>query len=136
MTSVEAWSKEPPLQVGQRVKVIRDPGWPGPWPNEPVGVIEPILGEAFRVVDLNDPSINVPDSDRRLMREYLVQFDEPQLDTSGEGPYRAAVIWEKYLTPNGEISLDISDDAVSRRVERDEALRQVIESPGEGTVIS
>ena len=31
------------------------------------------------------------------MPEYLVHFDEPQLDCDGAGPYRAAVIWEKYL---------------------------------------
>jgi hypothetical protein len=30
--------------------VLRDPRWAGPWPNDPTGRIEPILGEAFRVV--------------------------------------------------------------------------------------
>lgn len=136
MPSIEDWSQEPPLQVGQRVRVIRDPDWPGPWPDEPIGVIEPILGEAFRVVDLTVSSINVPDSDRRLMREYLVQFDEPQIDTSGDGPYSAAVIWEKYVTPFGDITPDFTDESVLRRRMRDEALEQVMNSPGEGRVIS
>jgi hypothetical protein len=70
------------------------------------------------------------------MREYLVLFDEPQLDTSGDGPYSAAVIWEKYVIPDGDISLDLRNEAILRRAKVDEALRHVIESPGEGTVIS
>jgi hypothetical protein len=136
MTSVENWSQEPPIQIGQRVRVIRDPDWPGPWPQEPLGVVEPIMGAAFETVDLTSPAFRVPDSDRRLMREYLIRFDEPQLDSSGDGPYRAAVIWEKYVVPEGDISMDLSDEAVLRRAKDDEALRQVIESPGDGTVVS
>jgi hypothetical protein len=136
MNSVEDWSEESPLQVGQRVRIIRDPDWPGPWPNEPLGVIEPIFGKAFSVVNLKDSSVNVPDSDRRMMREYLVQFDEPQNDTSGDGPYSSAVIWEKYVTPFGDISLDSTDEQVPLRTLRDEALRQAIESPENGRVIS
>jgi hypothetical protein len=31
------------------------------------------------------------------MREFMVFFDEPQIDGDGMGPYYAAVIWEKYL---------------------------------------
>jgi hypothetical protein len=118
------------------VRIIRDPDWPGPWPQEPLGVVEPIQGEAFETVDLTNPAFNVPDSDRRLMREYLIRFDEPQLDSSGDGPYRAAVIWEKYVTPDGYISTDLSEEAVLRRTKDDEALRQVIALPGEGAVAS
>jgi hypothetical protein len=28
---------------------------------------------------------------------YWVKFDEPQLDSAGDGPYRKAQIWAKYL---------------------------------------
>lgn len=30
-------------------------------------------------------------------REYSVTFDEPQFDADGDGPYRKAVIWDRYL---------------------------------------
>jgi hypothetical protein len=29
--------------------------------------------------------------------EYSVTFDQPQFDASGDGPYRKAVIWARYL---------------------------------------
>src|ERR1700728_3575703 len=85
-------SDQSALSPGRRVKVVRDPEWPGPWPAEPLGVIEPIMGEPYQTIDLRISAINVPSSDRRIMREYLVQFDEPQRDTDGDGPYSAAVI--------------------------------------------
>jgi hypothetical protein len=28
---------------------------------------------------------------------YWVDFDEPQLDHEGNGPYRKALIWDRYL---------------------------------------
>jgi hypothetical protein len=65
---------------------------------EPLGLIDPDADAPIRVIDLAAmPEVNVPDEDRRLMPEYLVRFDEPQLDGDGAGPYYAAVIWEKYL---------------------------------------
>jgi hypothetical protein len=32
-------------------------------------------------------------------REYWVQFDGPQFDADGSGPYRKALIWERYIHP-------------------------------------
>ena len=77
---------------------MKDPAWDGPWPAEPLGIIDPEADAPIRVLDLAAmPEVNVPDADRRPMPEYLVHFDEPQLDSDGAGPYRSAVIWEKYL---------------------------------------
>ena len=28
---------------------------------------------------------------------YFVEFDEPQYDSGGDGPYRKASIWDRYL---------------------------------------
>lgn len=86
------------VRPGTRVKVVRDPDWPGPWPSEPTGVIDPYANAPVRVIDLATmPEVNVPDSDRGPMREFLVRFDEPQRDNDNAGPYSEAVIWEKYL---------------------------------------
>jgi hypothetical protein len=83
---------------GMRVKVVRDPDWDGPWPSEPTGTIDAGWDIPFKVIDLaNRPDINVPDSDRRPMRTFMVRFDEPAQDTSGDGPYYLAEVWEKYL---------------------------------------
>jgi len=80
---------------GTRVRVVRDPGWNGPWPAEPVGTIGPPV--PVRTINLATmPEVNVPEDERGPMREFYVAFDEPQLDGDGQGPYRAAVIWEKY----------------------------------------
>jgi hypothetical protein len=122
----------PALSPGYRVKVVLDPDWEGPWPAQPLGVIEPIMGEPYRTIDLRDRTVNVPSSDRHLMREYLVQFDEPQRDTDGDGPYSSAVIWEKYLRPLDEFVTDDSDETRWRRLAGDTALREVIKSPEKG----
>jgi len=42
------------------------------------------------------PEVNVPEKERGPTREYLVRFDEPQLDCDGD--FRAAVICEKVPT--------------------------------------
>ena len=127
-----ASEEQAPLSPGRRVKVVRDPDWPGPWPDEPFGVIEPIMGEPYRTIDLRDSTINVPLSDRGLMREYLVQFDQPQSDSDGDGPYSAAVIWEKYLRPLDEGIVEDSDTSRKRITARDVALGQVLRSPEKG----
>jgi hypothetical protein len=36
--------------------------------------------------------------------KYWVSFDQPQFDAAGEGPYRGAQIWGRYLRPVGESS--------------------------------
>jgi len=75
------------LPPGTRVRVIQDQEWVGPWREIFLGTIDRAL---------------VPQRvNNRVARagelEYLVTFDEPQLDASGEGPYRKAVIWDRYL---------------------------------------
>jgi hypothetical protein len=86
------------MRPGARVKVVRDPEWNGPWPSEPTGIIDPDAEFPMRTVDLAaTPEIHVPDSERGVMREFLVRFDQPQRDGDGAGPYESAVIWEKYL---------------------------------------
>ena len=85
------------VQPGTRVRVVQDPDWDGPWKREFLGTVE---GPAVpvNVLDLAAmPEVNVPDSDRGPMREFFVRFDEPQQDCDELGPYRSAVIWEKYL---------------------------------------
>jgi len=86
------------VRPGARVKVVKDSRWEGPWPSQPTGIIDPDADIPINVIDLAAmPEVNVPDADRGPMREFLVRFDEPQLDGDGAGPYYAAVIWEKYL---------------------------------------
>ena len=77
-----------------------DPDYPpGPWPAEPLatvvawpamlGDIDPTIqgGELYRLVDHRSG----PE------RHYFVEFDEPQLDGDGDGPYVSAEVWEGYV---------------------------------------
>lgn len=85
---------------GTRVKVVCDPEWLGPWPSEPTGAIAENFRIPFAVIDLAEPhppDVRIADTDPRLMRTFVVRFDEPAHDTSSDGPYRVAEIWEKYL---------------------------------------
>lgn len=121
-----------PLEPGTRVRVIRDANWPGPWPSEPLGVIEPLMGEPFREINLATMGVNVPDAEKGPTREYMVMFDEPQLDADGDGPYRAAVIWQKYLQPVGWVGVDQSPEALAARAADDAAIEAVLEHPERG----
>jgi hypothetical protein len=58
----------------------------------------------------------------------MVVFDEPQIDSEGDGPYEAAVIWETYLQVIGDADPPTAADEVRRR-RRDEALHETIEHP-------
>lgn len=88
------------VAAGTRVRVVRDPEWDGPWPSEPTGEIAEGFDVPFGVIDLSQRrDINVPDSDRCIMRTFMVRFDEPAEDGSGLGPYLIAKVWEKYLRP-------------------------------------
>jgi hypothetical protein len=78
----------PELVPGRRVKVIRDPEWAGPWPSEPLGVIEPTPSD-----------ISVEGNDSGPIRRYQIRFDDPQLDAEGYGPFLGATVPEKYLVP-------------------------------------
>jgi hypothetical protein len=78
----------PELQAGSRVKVVKDARWNGPWPSEPVGVVEPVLpGQLFIVSPSRFGSV----------KQYKVRFDEPQYDGDQQGPYVSAVIAQQYL---------------------------------------
>jgi hypothetical protein len=120
---------------GDRVRVVRDPAWNGPWPAEATGIVEPILGKPFRVINTTDASFNVADDERGEVREFMVRFDEPQLDVEGDGPYRAATVWEKYLVVLDDRPVkETRSDRRARRV-RDRALKEVIQHPERGEAI-
>jgi hypothetical protein len=70
------------LPAGSRVTVIRDADWAGPWQHQFRGTID---------------SLGVPEAVRHpRAREgelkYWVSFDQPQYESSGDGPYRKAQI--------------------------------------------
>ncbi|MFD7398616.1 ferrous iron transport protein A [Streptomyces virginiae] len=77
------------LPAGSRVVVVRDPSGDGPWREEFLGTIdsmgapEPVEHPRARAGEL----------------AYWVAFDEPQYDGDGDGPYRKALIWDRYLRP-------------------------------------
>ena len=57
------------------------------------------------------------------------------MDGDGDGPYRAAVIWRRYLEPLEYVGIDERPENLAR-IERDnEALRAVIDHPERGQVI-
>jgi hypothetical protein len=112
------------LRPGIRVKVISDPHALDTWPSEPTGIIEPFRGADFFVA--TDPGSGNP------IRNFLVIFDEPHDDGSGDGPYTAATFDERRLQPIGEADLDTSAEGEKRRSLIDFALREVIEHPERG----
>lgn len=116
---------EDSLRPGVRVKVRRAPDWSGPWPTEPLGIIEPFLGQPFRLVDRVRPAGQR--RRERMLREFWVVFDEPQTDGDGDGPYRAAAIWETYLEPIGEGVIDDTPEAQQAREAIDQAWRELSE---------
>lgn len=75
------------LPPGTRVRVVQDPEWDGPWEEVFVGTIDRTLPPQL----VNSPVAHSGE------REYSVIFDEPQLDADGDGPYRKAVVWDRYL---------------------------------------
>ncbi|MFD6530694.1 ferrous iron transport protein A [Streptomyces sp. NPDC060184] len=77
----DAW---PP---GTRVRVVQDPAWDGPWPVEFWGTVDGPEPPA--------PVEHAMAADGELA--YWVDFDRPQMDSEGAGPYRKARIWGRYL---------------------------------------
>ncbi|MEY9969585.1 hypothetical protein ABIA33_007674 [Streptacidiphilus sp. MAP12-16] len=75
------------LAPGSRVRVLRDPAWDGPWQREFLGTID----------DLAAPAPVQHAQARHGELAYWICFDEPQFDSGGEGPYRKALIWDRYL---------------------------------------
>ncbi|WP_234308864.1 MULTISPECIES: ferrous iron transport protein A [Streptomyces] len=82
----QAW---PPgaLAPGSRVRVVRARDWDGPWQVEFTGVIDPMGAP--------EPNLHAQALDGELA--YWVTFDAPQRDSCGDGPYRKAQIWDRYL---------------------------------------
>lgn len=70
--------------IGTRVQVLSDPDYgPGPWPAEPFGkIVGPPEAVEGRV---------------GMLTTYWVEFDEPQLDTDGDGPYSKSQVLGRYL---------------------------------------
>ena len=75
------------MPAGTRVRVIQDPEWSGPWRAVFRGTIDrTVPPQLVRHRLAHDGE-----------REYSVTFEEPQVDAAGDGPYRKAVIWDRYL---------------------------------------
>jgi hypothetical protein len=75
------------MPPGTRVRVVKDQSWDGPWRSEFTATIDATI----------IPLLVDHASARSGEREYSVVFDSPQLDADGDGPYRKAVIWDRYL---------------------------------------
>ncbi|GHA77734.1 hypothetical protein GCM10010305_21000 [Streptomyces termitum] len=77
---------------GTRVTVVRDPDWDGPWQAEFSGTIDAV-GAAV-------PNEHAQAFSGELL--YWVTFDAPQYDSDGDGPYRKAQVWGRYLRTRPE----------------------------------
>jgi len=75
------------IPAGTPVRIIQDSSWAGPWASVFTGTIsnmaapEPPASTAARPDEL----------------AYWVDFDQPQQDADGDGPYRKAQIWDRYI---------------------------------------
>ena len=77
------------MPPGTRVRVIKDSTWDGPWRRELTGTIDATM----------PPQLVEHEMARPGELAYFVAFDEPQHDSSGDGPYRKAEIWDRHLVP-------------------------------------
>ncbi|MFJ1792762.1 ferrous iron transport protein A [Kitasatospora griseola] len=77
------------LAPGARVTAVRSTEWDGPWQVEFQGAVD----------DLGAPEPVDHPHGREGAAAYWVRFDAPQYDADGDGPYRTAPIWERYLRP-------------------------------------
>jgi hypothetical protein len=75
------------LPAGARVRVVKAIDWDGPWRREFLGVVD----------DLAAPEPVRHDQARPGELMYWVRFDQPEFDHAGDGPYRKAQIWGRYL---------------------------------------
>lgn len=80
------------LAPGSRVRVVRAQDWDGPWQVESAGTID--------AMSAPEPNEHAQALKGELL--YWVAFDTPQYDSSGEGPYRKAQIWGRYLRATPE----------------------------------
>ncbi|AZI59303.1 ferrous iron transport protein A [Nakamurella antarctica] len=84
------WPSEA-MALGTPVRVIQDPEWGGPWAREFFGVID----------DTAPPELIASPKAQPGEFTYFVRFNEPELDRDGDGPYRKAMIWGRYLLQVG-----------------------------------
>ncbi|MEU9803523.1 ferrous iron transport protein A [Streptomyces sp. NPDC051000] len=77
------------LEPGSRVTVVRDLDGGGPWQVEFPATID--------AMGAPEPTEHAQALGGELL--YWVAFDEPQYDSEGDGPYRKAQIWGRYLKP-------------------------------------
>lgn len=84
----EPWPDEA-LPPGCRVRVIRDPDGDGPWAAVFTGTVDTVRPPHL----INNPQARAGEF------AYFVKFDFPQFDGAGDGPYRKAQIWDRYLEP-------------------------------------
>nr|BFE56417.1 hypothetical protein GCM10020063_009430 [Dactylosporangium thailandense] len=80
------------MPSGTRVRVVKDADWDGPWRHEFLGTID----------DMGAPEPVLHDRAWPGELKYWITFDEPQFDHAGDGPYRKAQIWSRYLQLAGE----------------------------------
>ncbi|WP_406717647.1 ferrous iron transport protein A [Streptomyces althioticus] len=80
------------LAPGTRVTVVRDRDWDGPWQVEFPGTID-AMGAPV-------PNEHAQALSGELL--YWVTFDAPQYDSNGDGPYRKAQVWGRYLRTEPE----------------------------------
>ena len=73
--------------AGSRVRVIQDSTWKGPWAETFTGTVSSMA--------VPEPVTHPRAQSNELA--YWVEFDEPQVDGAGDGPYRKAQIWGRYL---------------------------------------
>lgn len=73
--------------AGTRVRVVHDRAWHGPWLQEFSGTVSAMAAPV---------PIRIPRAEAGEL-EYWVEFDQPQRDADGDGPYRKALIWARYL---------------------------------------
>jgi hypothetical protein len=72
------------IQPGDRVRVLHDPEFgPGPWPAQPSGTV---LGLSTEFQGA-----------QQWLRMYAIQFDVPQYDPDGDGPYSSSEVAHIYL---------------------------------------
>ncbi len=77
------------LPAGSRVMVVRAGDEDRPWRQEFTGTIDCMAApEPVRHAHAHKDEL-----------KYWVTFDEAQYDSSGDGPYRKAQIWDRYLRP-------------------------------------
>jgi hypothetical protein len=77
------------LPAGRRITVIHNADWAGPWQREFCGMID----------SLGAPEVVRHPRAREGELKYWVSFDQPQYESSADGPYRKAQIWDRYIRP-------------------------------------